>query len=108
MATTGDASGHSSTFLGLKWVSVCSRKSADPSTHPLGTLFINTADATIVAFRFLASATVCRIILTYELHGLKEVVSVPKREQDTTLYEIDEPNDGANAEKAMPMVRMTM
>ena len=81
---------------------------ADPFVHLLGTLLISTSDAIVVAIRFLASATVCRIILTYELHGMKEVVSVAEREEDAISYETILPSDSASAEKTLPVVRMTM
>jgi hypothetical protein len=39
-------------------------------------LFISTADAAVVAFRFMASTMACRLVLTHELCGLQQVVDV--------------------------------
>lgn len=41
-----------------------------------GILFISTQDATAVVARFFASALVCRLVMMYELAGIREATDV--------------------------------
>lgn len=52
-----------------------------------GTLFISSIDAVGVAGRYLASTLVCKIVLAYEMNGMRQVVDVRDRVDEQTVIE---------------------